>query len=632
MSPSNYPPKEIIKHSLTGKKQYDQIILWMLCNNDECEWAVFLQEPLKIPMSTLSRHLTQLQEEGYVIKPSTGHYEITPEGRRRFHYLSTAKEAKRKLSFPPKIIIKKRNYNHWILWMVYNNNFCKWVDFLNVPLSINQSSLSKAMNQLITKELIIKDEDKKEYRISHRGKSEYSRMLQYYDLDRQTILEEESKRIDDNTRKTIDFFNEHKIEDEDIQFRFLNNLLKLDYNTVKPMLKDEVDFHKILLYLSINHPNQYPESISIRKFSLKYGIKENTLSYYVDQIVDNNIYPIKYFKITESKKKHYYIQEDEKLERFMRAITEDHITKITYLNKLFSRSSDIKATIDGILDELCELLFDKHLRNALKGFLSEYITYLAYKIESEMDFKETYDKLEGIIWQEMSNIFLVKSNQNLDDQYTEELKEIESEIATDQDNFDLYMAKLKHLIYIGQIDDVLKILEDLLERFPERERELKLKKASVLKRIKQPNAGLSIILELIQDFPEDSDLLIYKAYWLQYLNKKEESLNLIRDIVKLHPNNGIYRDTYGEILMYFENYEDATTQFKESLKLAEDNWYVHQTYIKLGICYKELGNSELAVKHLNKGKEIAEKSSIEADIKQKWFKIADLFLAEIDLL
>ena len=51
----------------------------------------------------------------------------------------------------------------------------------------------------------------------------------------------------------------------------------------------------------------------------------------------------------------------------------------------------------------------------------------------------------------------------------------------------------------------------------------------------------------------------------------------------------------------------------------------------MGICYKELGNYELALKHLNKEKDFTKKSSVEAAIKQKWFKIADLFLAEIDI-
>ena len=193
------------------------------------------------------------------------------------------------------------------------------------------------------------------------------------------------------------------------------------------------------------------------------------------------------------------------------------------------------------------------------------------------------------------------------------------------------MTKIKQLIYFGRIDDVLEILDDLLESFPERERELKLKKASVFKRIKQPEKGLNLILELIQDSPDDSDLLILKAYYLQYLNRREESLNLISEVVRLHPENGMYHDTYGEILMYFENYEDAVSQFQKTLTLSKTAWFIPQTYIKLGICNKELGNSELAEKNLNEGKEFTKKSSIEEDIKQKWFKIADLFLAEIEL-
>ena len=43
---------------------------------------------------------------------------------------------------------------------------------------------------------IKKDIENKEYRITQAGKSEYSRILKYYDLDYQTILEEETKRID----------------------------------------------------------------------------------------------------------------------------------------------------------------------------------------------------------------------------------------------------------------------------------------------------------------------------------------------------------------------------------------------------------------------------------------------------
>ena len=46
-------------------------------------------------------------------------------------------------------------------------------------------------------------------------------MLKNYNLDRQTIFEEEGKRIEDITIKTIQFFEKYNVKDEDIQFRFL---------------------------------------------------------------------------------------------------------------------------------------------------------------------------------------------------------------------------------------------------------------------------------------------------------------------------------------------------------------------------------------------------------------------------
>jgi len=76
-------------------------------------------------------------------------------------------------------------------------------DFLEAPLSINQSSLSKHLRLLVEKNLITKEEGK--YVITRAGKSEYSRMLQNYDLDRQTILEEEGKRLKRSLIKQLNF-------------------------------------------------------------------------------------------------------------------------------------------------------------------------------------------------------------------------------------------------------------------------------------------------------------------------------------------------------------------------------------------------------------------------------------------
>jgi len=630
MSAINYPPKEIYKAPVLGRKNFEHIILWMLYNNEKCEWACFTDKPLELRLSTLSKYLSLLKGKKYIEKPSRGHYKITSEGKKRFLELSKDVGKKRKLSYPPDIIRKKRNYDHWILWMVYNNNYCKWADFLTESLSINQSSLSKNMNLLLDLGYI--DKENKEYRITQSGKLEYSRILQDYDLDRQSILDEESKRIEETTKKTINFFDKYGIEDENIQFRYLHNVLRLDYTRVESMLSNEEDFNKILFYISINHPDQYPDYISIEEFSSKYRITQSKLEYYIDEIVENNIYPINFFKLMVSSEENYYFQEDEKLEIMLRAIVEDHITKFTYLNKLFSRPMNRRVIVRDILEEICEVLFNNDLKKALEEFLPEYINYLAYKIEAKVELKETLDKLEGIIWQDMIEIFQSNESEDFEKQYKEELEEINKQIESNPKNLDFYYSKIRILVYFDQFDEVLELLDEMLEIFPASEKDIKMQKASVLKRMQQIEDGLEIINNLLQKFPEDYDLLNYKAYWLYYLNRKEEAIKLIQEIIEHEPNNATYHDTYGEISMFFKDYEEAIEEFQKTLDLATDDWYLNQTYIKLGICYKELENYKLAIKNLQKGKDLTNKSLNDSETKRKWLTIAELFIAEISQL
>ncbi|MFX1378730.1 MAG: hypothetical protein ACFFA4_06515 [Promethearchaeota archaeon] len=627
MSVINYPPEEIYKTPTFGKKNFEHIILWMLNNNEECQWSDFTDKPLELRLSTLSKYLSMLKGRGYVDNYSRGHYKITPEGQNRFNEISGALKKKRKLNYPPDVIKRRRNYDHWILWMVYNNSYLKWSNFLEEPLSINQSSLSKNMNLLIDKGFVAKEN--KRYSITQSGKLEYSRMLQNYDLDRQSILDEESKRIEEITKKTINFFDNYNINDEDIQFRFLHNVLRLDYTRVKSMLTEEEEFDKILLFLSINHPDQYPDYISKEDFSSAYGIKDSKLEYYIDEIVENQIYPIKFFKLIVPPDKYYYFQENERLEIMLRTITEDHITKFTYLNKLFSRSLDIRATIDNVLEDICKTLFKKKLKGPLREFLPDYINYLAYKIEAKVELKETYDKLEGIIWQDMMEIFQSKGTKPTGEQFQEKIREIDRDIKKDPNNLTLYNSKIGILIYYEKLNEVLNLLDEMLEIFPDDEMDIKMKQASVLRRMRKVDAGLDIINDLIKKYPKNTDLFNYKAYWLHYLDKRDESIAIMEDITKKVPDNGTYHDTYGEILMYYEDYEEAVKKFQKAINVAADEWYINQTYIKLGICYKELDNFDLAVKNLEKGKILTKKSTSDPETKQKWLTIADLFLAEI---
>ena len=627
MGKLKYPPDEILNPSELQRRNYDQIILWMLENNESCEWSNFELKPIEIPISTLSRHLTTLTLKGFIEKFSRGNYKITIKGKKRFLELSTETKKTRELNFPPDIILKRgRNYSHWILWMIYNNGYCKRSDFLKEPFLINQSSLSRSLSLLVQRGFIIKEN--KRYIITKAGKSEYSRILRHYDLDRQTILEEERKRIDEITTKTKEFFEKFNIIDERVKYRFLNNLLYLDYSKVETILKVKEDFYKILLFISINHPDFYPDYFSIEDFSQFYDIKKRVLDFWVKEIVDSDLYDLKFFKLEPSSTQFYYFHSDEKIEKILRAITEDHIAANKYLEKFESLGS-LNSTIDDILEELCSTIFNKHFKDSLKEFLPRYIKYLAYKIEVKKEIKGSYDKLEGIIWQEMADIIQSQNYELLEYQFDKLIKDIDKEIDMSSKNYKLYNSKLRILLYFNQYDEALMVLKEMKELFPENETDIMIKTAYTLRKDKKLEEGLMIIEDLIKKYPEDDYLYNYKAYWLSYLGKKEEALKILRRLTKNEPKKGIYHDTYGEILMTFKEYEKAIEEFQKAIEINSNDWFIYQTYIKIGICYLALEKFESAIQNLRKGKELTGKILSDLESKRKWLAIAELFLAEI---
>ena len=643
ISECNYPPEEIIK-PIFGKPNYEFIILWMLNNNKVCTWANL---KVKITHSTLSNYLTKLKNREYIKKSAYNQYKITTKGKDRFYELSEAKQQKRTLSYPPDTILRRRNYDHWVLWMVSNNNYCKWSDFSEPPLSINQSSLSKNLNSLLDKEFIRKEE--KEYRITRLGKTEYSNILRLYDLDRQSILEEESKRLKEITKSTSSFFKEYKIEDADIKFRFLNKKLNLPFEKVQSTLDSEESFDKVLLFLSINHPDRFPHYISPEEFSTKYDIKLVKLNFVILRIVEENIFPTKFFKLDLTDGKTYYFQVNSRLERMLDVIVEDHVTKFTYLNSLDELEKTpipltIQSTVNTILEEILDNLFDPGLRSALRTFLPQYINWLAYKLEKERKLLDTFDKLEGLIWREIQNLNLTKKQEQPDMEtelkfyidpaksFEEALKEINKAIERKPKEIDLYYVKSKILIYFDKYNEVLVFLDGMVKEFPKDEKYLKMKKASILKRMRDLEGGFEIIEELIRIYPDDNDLLNYKALWYQYLDKREESLEMIQNLIEREPENGIYHDSYGEILLAFNEHKLAIDEFLRAIELDPNSWYIYQTYIKLGICYRELEDYELALEHLTKGEELIDQSPGDNDTKQMWQSYAKPFIEETKVL
>ncbi len=602
-----YPPEDILEPKMGRNPNFEYIILWMLNYNEECSWADFKQE---IGESTLSKYLNDLKEKKF-IEHSYNRYQITRLGKSRFNEVSFDKgEVKKKINIPPKPILKKRNYEHIVHWALYNNDSLRWSDFRS-ELSINQSSLSKALNTLKIKEFVVNEN--KEYKITPEGREKYSNMLRDYDLDRQSILEEETNRIDEITEKTSEFFERYEIEDGELKFRFLNNILKLEYSKAEEFVQED-EFNKIILFLSINHPDYYPNYVSPEEFSLKYGIKKTTLDFFVDKIIEENtIYSIKFFKILAEEDKKYYFKANGELEKILNAIIEKHITKFTYLNKFHSTSEieseiiDLEQVLNQILESISGFLFNEALKNSLKKFLPEYINYLAYKIETEKKLIRSADRLEAAQWQTFQSVFqgyntvVMNGNGNgeqyyilqkilfeaLDIFYFSSIdfvgeKEFEDEYFSNN-NLDLF-RKIVRLLNRKKIAKANRIFEANLKEFDNIEKLII--KVLIASQVKDLEASLTTSEKLISEIPESYVGYLFHALAQFQSSNFEAALKIVK--------NGLTKTQHYSLLCVRAQVLIKKAKSKKALKrlesaLAKDPKNVYLLRTKLIILLSDEG-------------------------------------------
>ncbi len=95
-----------------------------------------------------------------------------------------------------------------------------------------------------------------------------------------------------------------------------------------------------------------------------------------------------------------------------------------------------------------------------------------------------------------------------------------------------------------------------------------------------------------------------------------------------------YTDTKAEIFQIEGKFQEAINIYESILKRLEEEidantfvYFNHMTHIRLGICYKEKGEIEKAIKNIKIGKQIAEQRHL-----KKWIKKAENLLSELNEL
>jgi hypothetical protein len=291
--------------------------------------------------------------------------------------------------------------------MLYNNESCKWADFLEKPLSINSHSLSKNLNLLIKEDFVEIDESN--YRITKLGENEYSKILKIYNLDYQSILEEELKKVGRIRKDLADFFIKWKVVDEEVKIIFLDLVNQFDYLKVKNTISSETDFHKIILFFSLNNITRYPEYISIKEFAELYSLNITTLEFFLQKLIEDRMFSIQIFEFEVNNHKKYYLHAGERFEQMIRLIIDENIKKYSFLNLLElnatpkERKKHSIVIFKNIINDISTNLFNKELKLQLINFLLEYINLINEDLKREIP-SDLNDKLKVVIFQDIINL------------------------------------------------------------------------------------------------------------------------------------------------------------------------------------------------------------------------------------
>lgn len=257
-----------------------------------------------------------------------------------------------------------------------------------------------------------------------------------------------------------------------------------DFSTIKHIFREnEKHYNLALLFLSINHPDNFPNFISPIEFCTKYDFKKIELDYYISELLESDISKTNIFLLKTANDKSYYFHEKGKLAKILKVLVQD------YLERKFEKTMerqwrkfdyDIKIPLN--YDELSEIvllitekhrLFNDGLKSSLLRFLPSYINYLEYKIEQKY---ERLSKRKLLISRDFEMIDYLKTSMDLTEVPSEPPKLIEKKTIEifdkikyfnkkNLDSIKLSKTKINKLIKNKKFDEALREINKILPLF-----------------------------------------------------------------------------------------------------------------------------------------------------------------------
>ena len=211
-----------------------------------------------------------------------------------------------------------------------------------------------------------------------------------------------------------EFLDTTKVSDE-IKFIFVDWLNNFPHKSIKSVIPVEDDFHKLLLFLSINHPLNYPLYCPLDQFSKEYELNKSILDFFLENVIISTDFGFKFFKIRLSENQLYYFRESDKFEKRLKMILDEFIQSHSYLHPIQSAVSKEELEIQSadvlqkVTLEVSKFFFNSSLKSSLLYFIKEYMAFLhesAQKRGYTDDVLENYKQVlfENIARLDMDNL------------------------------------------------------------------------------------------------------------------------------------------------------------------------------------------------------------------------------------
>ena len=479
--------------------------------------------------------------------------------------------------------IERESNEDLILFALGFYNSLKREEFINDNdklRRINKNTFHKYVKELIRNNWVNRRKEGKLsiYYITPLGRQELSRRLKFYDLDFESILLLENKKIQDSINSITKFFQKYYITNVELKIEFMDLIKEIPHEKLSNIFI-EIKFYKLLLFLVLNHPRFYPEyTISVENFRNKYNIErldsieeiltEADISIFIQKIIIENFYNIKFFKIElENTQENLFFRKNSEYGRIVETTIESNYRKLYYLKNLedfFLNDSKLNEVDENILTILIDKykLFHPDLKNSLPSLLDDYRKLVKEEQIKNLTYLTNLNRYYSMCIINAPKQIIEEVGMKIIEEFHKTSKNttkilMNSETSKEPKMKDEYLEKISTLWRNNEFKEALVLIEE-----------------AIMQNSKKPNYyswKTNVLMEIDNIISLEPSQDLIDIISSNPLNEALKSIEKFFKLCEKYDENILYYATYkAEILYRMKKYEESL----EALKLADQEQFV----------------------------------------------------------